>query len=75
MALHFALWLVFAMFWYVASLAHYDFEPDPPQRACITGGKDFVTIFLASVEAQVRNLIIIIEVYVWNVFSGRLYIC
>lgn len=49
---HFTIWLVFAIFWYIASLAHYDFEPDPPQKACITGGKDFVTIFLASVEAQ-----------------------
>ncbi|XP_026735444.1 inward rectifier potassium channel 4-like isoform X2 [Trichoplusia ni] len=33
-------------------MAHYDFEPDPPKRTCVTGGKDFVTIFLASVEAQ-----------------------
>ncbi|XP_068624172.1 ATP-sensitive inward rectifier potassium channel 11-like [Battus philenor] len=49
---HFAIWLVFAVFWYVTALAHYDFEPDPPKRSCVTGGKDFVTIFLASVEAQ-----------------------
>ncbi|KPJ18009.1 Inward rectifier potassium channel 2 [Papilio machaon] len=49
---HFAIWLVFAVFWYVTALAHYDFEPDPPSRSCVTGGKDFVTIFLASVEAQ-----------------------
>ncbi|KAI8423444.1 hypothetical protein MSG28_012576 [Choristoneura fumiferana] len=49
---HFGIWLVFAVFWYITALAHYDFEPDPPKRACITGGKDFVTIFLASVEAQ-----------------------
>ncbi|CAG5006697.1 unnamed protein product [Parnassius apollo] len=49
---HFAIWLVFAVFWYIAALAHYDFEPDPPKRTCVTGGKDFVTIFLASVEAQ-----------------------
>ncbi|XP_047539446.1 inward rectifier potassium channel 2-like [Vanessa atalanta] len=49
---HFAIWLVFAVFWYITALAHYDFEPEPPQRACVTGGKDFVTIFLASVEAQ-----------------------
>ncbi|CAH0715147.1 unnamed protein product, partial [Brenthis ino] len=49
---HFAIWLVFAVFWYISALAHYDFEPEPPQRACVTGGKDFVTIFLASVEAQ-----------------------
>lgn len=51
---HFAIWLVFAVFWYIAALAHYDFEPDPPHKSCITGGKDFVTIFLASVEAQVQ---------------------
>ncbi|CAG4972362.1 unnamed protein product [Colias eurytheme] len=50
--LHFAIWLVFAVFWYITALAHYDFEPEPPQRLCVTGGKDFVTIFLASVEAQ-----------------------
>ncbi|CAK1547576.1 unnamed protein product [Leptosia nina] len=50
--LHFAIWLVFAVFWYITALAHYDFEPEPPQRPCVTGGKDFVTIFLASVEAQ-----------------------
>ncbi|XP_034826029.1 ATP-sensitive inward rectifier potassium channel 11-like isoform X1 [Maniola hyperantus] len=49
---HFAIWLVFAVFWYISALAHYDFEPEPPQRSCVTGGKDFVTIFLASVEAQ-----------------------
>ncbi|XP_052742465.1 ATP-sensitive inward rectifier potassium channel 11-like [Bicyclus anynana] len=49
---HFAIWLVFAIFWYITALAHYDFEPEPPQRSCVTGGKDFVTIFLASVEAQ-----------------------
>lgn len=49
---HFAIWLVFAVFWYITALAHYDFEPDPPKKTCITGGKDFVTIFLASVEAQ-----------------------
>ncbi|KAJ0171653.1 hypothetical protein K1T71_012416 [Dendrolimus kikuchii] len=49
---HFLIWLVFAMFWYITALAHYDFEPDPPKRSCVTGGKDFVTIFLASVEAQ-----------------------
>ncbi|CAF4956610.1 unnamed protein product [Pieris macdunnoughi] len=50
--IHFAIWLVFAVFWYISALAHYDFEPEPPQRLCVTGGKDFVTIFLASVEAQ-----------------------
>ncbi|XP_041972381.1 ATP-sensitive inward rectifier potassium channel 10-like [Aricia agestis] len=50
--MHFAIWLVFAVFWYITALAHYDFEPEPPSRTCITGGKDFVTIFLASVEAQ-----------------------
>ncbi|CAD0205712.1 unnamed protein product [Chrysodeixis includens] len=49
---HFAIWLVFAVFWYITAMAHYDFEPDPPKRTCVTGGKDFVTIFLASVEAQ-----------------------
>ncbi|XP_053620255.1 ATP-sensitive inward rectifier potassium channel 1-like isoform X2 [Plodia interpunctella] len=49
---HFAIWLVFAVFWYITALAHYDFEPNPPKRTCVTGGKDFVTIFLASVEAQ-----------------------
>ncbi|XP_072946295.1 G protein-activated inward rectifier potassium channel 3-like isoform X2 [Epargyreus clarus] len=49
---HFAIWLVFAVFWYITALAHYDFEPDPPKRTCVTGGTDFVTIFLASVEAQ-----------------------
>ncbi|XP_063544621.1 ATP-sensitive inward rectifier potassium channel 11-like [Cydia strobilella] len=49
---HFTMWTVFALFWYITALAHYDFEPDPPNRPCITGGKDFVTIFLASVEAQ-----------------------
>ncbi|KAG7296778.1 hypothetical protein JYU34_020716 [Plutella xylostella] len=49
---HFAIWLVFAGFWYIAALAHYDFEPDPPRKTCITGGNDFTTIFLASVEAQ-----------------------
>ncbi|CAH2057916.1 unnamed protein product, partial [Iphiclides podalirius] len=49
---HFAIWLVFAVFWYITALAHYDLEPDPPKRTCVTGGKDFVTIFLASVEAQ-----------------------
>ncbi|GBP03564.1 Inward rectifier potassium channel 2 [Eumeta japonica] len=49
---HFAIWFVFAVFWYITALAHYDFEPDPPKKACVTGGKDFVTIFLASVEAQ-----------------------
>ncbi|XP_037300368.1 ATP-sensitive inward rectifier potassium channel 1 isoform X2 [Manduca sexta] len=49
---HFTIWLVFAVFWYITALAHYDFEPDPPKRTCVTGGKDFVTIFLASVEAQ-----------------------
>ncbi|KOB64842.1 Inward rectifier potassium channel [Operophtera brumata] len=49
---HFAIWLVFAVFWYIAALAHYDFEPDPPKRTCVTGGHDFLTIFLASVEAQ-----------------------
>ncbi|XP_022837561.1 ATP-sensitive inward rectifier potassium channel 10-like isoform X2 [Spodoptera litura] len=49
---HFAIWLVFAVFWYITALAHYDFEPDPPKKTCVTGGKDFVTIFLASVEAQ-----------------------
>lgn len=50
---HFAIWLVFAVFWYIAAYAHYDFEPDPPARTCVTGGHDFLTIFLASVEAQV----------------------
>ncbi|CAH2098512.1 unnamed protein product [Euphydryas editha] len=50
--IHFAIWLVFAVFWYITALAHYDFEPEPPQKSCVTGGKDFVTIFLASVEAQ-----------------------
>ncbi|XP_050676035.1 G protein-activated inward rectifier potassium channel 3-like [Leptidea sinapis] len=50
--IHFAIWLVFAVFWYITALAHYDFEPEPPQRLCVTGGKDFVTIFLASVESQ-----------------------
>jgi hypothetical protein len=50
---HFAIWLVFAVFWYITALAHYDFEPNPPNKTCVTGGKDFVTIFLASVEAQV----------------------
>ncbi|KAJ2944899.1 hypothetical protein O0L34_g1791 [Tuta absoluta] len=49
---HFAIWLIFAVFWYIASLAHYDFSPNPPDKLCVTGGKDFVTIFLASVEAQ-----------------------
>ncbi|CAH0697276.1 unnamed protein product [Spodoptera exigua] len=49
---HFAIWLVFAVFWYITALAHYDFEPDAPKKTCVTGGKDFVTIFLASVEAQ-----------------------
>ncbi|XP_061705035.1 ATP-sensitive inward rectifier potassium channel 11-like [Cydia pomonella] len=49
---HFTMWAVFALFWYITALAHYDFEPDPPNRPCITGGKDFITIFLASVEAQ-----------------------
>ncbi|XP_059056072.1 ATP-sensitive inward rectifier potassium channel 11-like [Achroia grisella] len=49
---HFAMWLLFAVFWYMTALAHYDFEPNPPNRPCITGGNDFVTIFLASVEAQ-----------------------
>ncbi|XP_052749447.1 G protein-activated inward rectifier potassium channel 4-like isoform X2 [Galleria mellonella] len=49
---HFAMWLLFAVFWYITALAHYDFEPNPPKRTCITGGNDFVTIFLASVEAQ-----------------------
>ncbi|KAM3957242.1 LOW QUALITY PROTEIN: ATP-sensitive inward rectifier potassium channel 11 [Aphomia sociella] len=49
--LHFTLWLIFAVFWYITALAHYDFEPNPPGRTCITGA-DFVTIFLASVEAQ-----------------------
>ncbi|XP_047996702.1 ATP-sensitive inward rectifier potassium channel 11-like [Leguminivora glycinivorella] len=49
---HFTMWAVFALFWYMTALAHYDFEPDPPNKPCITGGKDFITIFLASVEAQ-----------------------
>ncbi|CAG9568453.1 unnamed protein product [Danaus chrysippus] len=49
---HFSLWLVFAVFWYVTALAHYDLGPEPPLRTCVTGGTDFVTIFLASVEAQ-----------------------
>ncbi|XP_060807883.1 ATP-sensitive inward rectifier potassium channel 1 [Amyelois transitella] len=49
---HFAIWLVFAVFWYITALAHYDFDPNPPKKTCVTGGKDFVTIFLASVEAQ-----------------------
>lgn len=52
MVVHFAIWLVFAVFWYISALAHYDFEPDAPKKTCVTGGKDFVTIFLASVEAQ-----------------------
>ncbi|VVC92701.1 unnamed protein product [Leptidea sinapis] len=55
--IHFAIWLVFAVFWYITALAHYDFEPEPPQRLCVTGGKDFVTIFLASVEAQEGEVI------------------
>ncbi|XP_063834075.1 ATP-sensitive inward rectifier potassium channel 1-like [Ostrinia nubilalis] len=49
---HFTIWLVFAVFWYITALAHYDFEPNPPNKTCVTGGKDFVNIFLASVEAQ-----------------------
>nr|XP_032521974.1 ATP-sensitive inward rectifier potassium channel 11-like isoform X2 [Danaus plexippus plexippus] len=49
---HFSIWLVFAVFWYVTAMAHYDLGPEPPQRTCVTGGTDFVTIFLASVEAQ-----------------------
>ncbi|KAL0860284.1 hypothetical protein ABMA27_009701 [Loxostege sticticalis] len=49
---HFAIWLVFAVFWYITALAHYDFEPNPPNKTCVTGGTDFVNIFLASVEAQ-----------------------
>ena len=61
---HFTIWLVFAVFWYITALAHYDFEPEPPKRACVTGGKDFVTIFLASVEAQVcLPLLITIELH------------
>ncbi|CAH0759539.1 unnamed protein product [Diatraea saccharalis] len=50
--LHFTIWLMFAVFWYITALAHYDLEPNPPNKTCVTGGKDFVTIFLASVEAQ-----------------------
>ncbi|XP_049881027.1 ATP-sensitive inward rectifier potassium channel 11-like isoform X2 [Pectinophora gossypiella] len=49
---HFTIWLVFAVFWYITALAHYDFAPDPPLKTCVTGGTDFLTIFLASVEAQ-----------------------
>nr|QPF20441.1 inward rectifier potassium channel 3B [Chilo suppressalis] len=49
---HFTIWLVFAVFWYMTALAHYDLDPNPPNKTCVTGGKDFVTIFLASVEAQ-----------------------
>lgn len=52
---HFAIWLVFAVFWYITALAHYDFEPNPPNKTCVTGGTDFVNIFLASVEAQVKS--------------------
>jgi len=47
-------WLLFAIIYYVISLAHGDFDPDPPtnKTACILAVQDFSSCFLFSLETQ-----------------------
>ena len=47
-------WLLFAIIYYIISLAHGDFDPDPPanKTACILAVQDFSSCFLFSLETQ-----------------------
>jgi len=46
-------WLLFAIIYYVISLAHGDFDPNQdPKKVCILHVQDFASAFLFSLETQ-----------------------